>query len=278
MALAVALMIGIGVARAQEPRCEPDKLAQKYPQLVGKTLKIGVDPQSPPYSMRDSKDFEKIIGLDADLARAVLDCAGAKYTFFIGGWSGLLPALLAGQIDVFWNNLYYTPERGKQVDYVLYMKAAVGTLTQAGNPKKLAAMADLCGKTAAFGLGAVEEALAKKQDEACKAAGKPGVTMLTYPDVASGMRLVEGKRADVMLHDQALMQATAKANPAAFSNAFKVLSGYNIGVAVRKNDSDLFKAIYDGLRVVQATGKQDEIFKKYAVDSDLQLKAEVKKE
>jgi hypothetical protein len=32
------------------------------------------------------------------------------------------------------------------------------------------------------------------------------------------------------------------------------------------------------LRVIQATGKQDEIFKKYAVDSDLQLKAEVKKE
>jgi polar amino acid transport system substrate-binding protein len=276
LALVLALTLGIGAAQAQQPRCEPEKLAQKYPQLAGKTLKIGVDPQSPPYSMRDAKDFDKIIGVDADLARAVLDCAGAKYTFFIGGWSGLMPALLAGQIDVFWNNLYYTPERGKQANYVMYMNASTGTLTQPGNPSKLTGMGDLCGKTVAYGLGAVEEAMIKKQNDACKAAGKPAVTTMTYPDLASGMRLIESKRADVMLHDQALVRGIAKSNPAAFGNAFKELNGFNIGVAVRKKDSDLLKAIDDGLRVIQASGKQNEIFVKYGVDTDLQLKAEIR--
>src|SRR5271166_6388624 len=64
---------------AQTPACEPDKVATKYPSLAGKTIKIGADPTSPPYVTRDPKDFNQLIGFDADLARAVFDCAGVKY-------------------------------------------------------------------------------------------------------------------------------------------------------------------------------------------------------
>ncbi len=42
---------------ASAQSCEPSKVAQKYPSLAGKTIKIGVDPESPPYAFRDSKDF-----------------------------------------------------------------------------------------------------------------------------------------------------------------------------------------------------------------------------
>ena len=64
---------------AQTPAREPDKVAAKYPGLAGKTIKIGADPTSPPYVTRDPKDFNQLIGFDADLARAVFDCAGVKY-------------------------------------------------------------------------------------------------------------------------------------------------------------------------------------------------------
>src|SRR5580698_2269158 len=87
-------------AASAQQTCEPSKVAQKYPSLAGKTIKIGVDPESPPYAFRDSKDFNKIIGADADMARAVFDCAGVKTEFFTAGWPGLLPALRAGPIDV----------------------------------------------------------------------------------------------------------------------------------------------------------------------------------
>ncbi|MBL8581089.1 MAG: transporter substrate-binding domain-containing protein [Rhizobiaceae bacterium] len=104
--------------------CEPDKLAEKYPGLVGRTIKIGSDPQTPPYVMRDSKNFENLVGIDADVARAVFDCAGAKSEFVAGAWSGLLPAVMGGQIDVLWDNLYYNPERGKKLDFVIYSRQA----------------------------------------------------------------------------------------------------------------------------------------------------------
>jgi len=114
--LAVGYLGSIGPSVAQTQACEPDKIATKYPSRAGKTIKIGADPTSPPYVTRDPKDFHQLIGFDTDLARAVFDCAGVKYEFFFGGWSGLLPAVISGQIDVMWDNLYYTAERATQVD------------------------------------------------------------------------------------------------------------------------------------------------------------------
>jgi polar amino acid transport system substrate-binding protein len=257
--------------------CEPDKVAQKYPAVAGKTLKIGVDAQTPPYVMRDPKDFNKLIGFDADIARAVLDCAGIKYEFFIGGWSGLLPAVISDQIQIFWNNLYYTAERAKQVDYVTYMQAGTGALSQAGNPKKLSGLADLCGTVVAVGVGTVEEPQVKKQSEDCKASSKSAIELMSFPDVAAGTRLVQSKRADVMLYDLALIDSLAKDNPKEFSNAFKILSGFAIGVAIKKGNEDLLKAISDGLTIMQTTGKQKEIFEKYTIDPSLTVKAEIKR-
>jgi polar amino acid transport system substrate-binding protein len=278
--LSISVFVGVvwlgGQASAADPACEPEKLAQKYPSLVGKTVKIGADPQTPPYVMRDAKDFNKTVGFDADLARAVLDCAGVKHEFFLGGWSGLLPATAGGQVDVFWDNLYYTPERAKQVDYVLYMQAGTGALTQAGNPKKIGSLADICGATAAVGLGTVEEAVIKKQGEACKAAGKADVTLMTYPDIASGTRLIQTGRADIMLTDLALVEAFAVDNPTVYARAFKILSGMTIGAAVKNGNADLLKAIADGMQIMQKDGTQKKLFEKYKIDPEMVVKAEVK--
>jgi polar amino acid transport system substrate-binding protein len=278
-ALAVAMSVALAAeAMAQSPACEPDKLATKYPSLAGKTVKIGADPQTPPYTMRDPKDFNKVIGFDTDLAAAVLDCHGIKHEMFLGGWSGLLPATVSGQVDVFWNNLYYTAERAKQVDYVLYMQAGTGALTQKGNPKGITGVDKSCGATVAVGLGTVEEAAMKKEDESCKAAGKPGVTIMTYPDLAAGIRLVQTARADIMLTDLALVDSLAIDNPTLYERAYKIMTGFNIGAAVKNGNEDLLKAIYDGLAVLQANGKQAELFKKYKMDPELEVKAVVKKD
>ena len=69
---------------------------------------------------------------------------GVPVEFFTGGWSGLLPAVVAGQADLMWDTLYYTPERAKQIDYVIYMTAATGGLVAKGNPKKITSILTMC--------------------------------------------------------------------------------------------------------------------------------------
>jgi polar amino acid transport system substrate-binding protein len=273
---ALSVMLGLATAAQAAPACEPAKLAEKYPSLVGKTIKIGADPQTPPYAMRDATDFNKVVGVDVELAAAVLDCAGVKHEMFLGGWSGLMPATAGGQVDVFWDNLYYTPERAKELDYVLYMQAATGALTQAGNPKKITGMDSSCGTTYAVGLGTVEEVAARKQDGICTSGGKPSMTIVTYPDMASGLRLVQSGRADIMMTDLALVDTLVSQNPKSYERAYKIMTGFTIGAAVKKGNADLLKAIDDGLTVMQADGKQQAIFAKYKVDTDMLVPAEIK--
>src|SRR5712671_5643680 len=135
--LAFLLVSSLCGARADDAACEPAKLATKYPGLAGKTIKIGQDGESVPFSMRDPKDFSKLVGLDADLAQATFACIGVPMQYVIGTWSGLIPAAMSGQIDVMWDTLLYTPERAKKLDFVNYMTAATGMLVAKGNPQNI---------------------------------------------------------------------------------------------------------------------------------------------
>lgn len=276
--IAAAVLLSPAVALADAAQCEPDKLAEKYPSLAGRTIRIGGDAQTAPFFFRDPANFENIIGADADLARAVFDCHGIKTEWFVGAWSGILPAVVADQADVFFDNLYYTPERAKQVDYVLYMQAATGALTQAGNPKGIKSVDDYCGNAIAVGVGTVEEPVVRKKSEECKAAGKAEINILTYPDPASGIRLIEDGRADIVMYDLTVTDEQVKQHPDKFARAFMQLSGFNIGTAVRNGDDDLNKAILEGLKIMQANGKQAEIFTKYGIDPALAVPAEIKTE
>src|SRR5215210_152754 len=88
--LGTATLVGIETSSAADMKCEPDKAASKYPGLAGKKIIIGQDGESPPYSFRDPSDFNHLIGLDADLARATFECVGVPIEFTTGAWSGLL--------------------------------------------------------------------------------------------------------------------------------------------------------------------------------------------
>lgn len=264
------------LAQAGAPVCEPARAAQKYPSVAGKTVKIGVDPQTPPYVMRDSKEFSKLTGFAVDLASAVLDCAGIRHEFFAGAWSGMLPALNAGQIDLFWDDVMYTPERAKQVNFVLYMQGAPGALVHAQDRARYTTFDSLCGATVAVGVGTVEEAMVRTQDAACKKARKPGITMLNYTNLAAGQRMVETRRVAAIFYDISGVDALAKDHPQKFARGFRLPSDMLIGAAVSKADKDLQNAVLDGLRVMQANGKQKALFEKYGMDPGLQVKAEVR--
>ena len=275
-AAVTASLLFANAASAMDPACEPAKLASKYPGLVGKTVKFGADPQTPPYVARDATDFNKMSGIAVDMAKEVMDCAGAKYEFVLGAWSGILPAVISGQMDAMWDDLYYKPDRAKNIDFVMYMGAGTGALVPAGNPKKVAALGDFCGKTVAYGIGSIEEAATLKQQETCKAEGKAAITTMPFQDLAAGLRLLESERTDILLWDLGYIDFMAAANPTKYARAFSIVSGFQIGVGVKKGNDDLVKAVYDGIKIMQANGTQKKIFAKYNTDAALQIPVEIK--
>ena len=258
-----------------DAKCEPDKLATKYPGLAGKTIKIAQDGQSPPFSFRDPKDFNHITGLDAELARAVFKCAGVPIEIMTGAWSGLLPAVIAGQADVMWDILYYTPARAEKVDFVTYLTAATAALVPKGNVKKVKAIDDVCGLRAAAGLGTVEEAGFRDVSAKCVAAGRPAVEIVTYPDLPGGVRLVKNGRADILMSGYTVVNQIIVDNGDAFEQAYMIVTDYKIAAALTKGNKDLAQMIKDGLEVTMADGTYNTLLKKYGLDLSLARKPEI---
>jgi polar amino acid transport system substrate-binding protein len=256
-------------AKADEAACEPAKMAAKYPGLVGKTIKVGQDGESVPFSMRDPKDFSKLIGLDADLAQATFACIGVPMQFVVGTWSGLIPAAMAGQIDVMWDTLLYTPERAKKLDFVNYMNAATGMLVAKGNPKNIHGLGDLCGLTGTTTLGTTQEAMLRDASGKCVAVGKAAVNIITSTDMPSGLRFVQNARADLVAVNKFVGDSMVAANSTTVESAFDVITGAKIAVGTAKGNVDLVKALRDGLAAIRASGAEKAIYDRYHIDYGL---------
>jgi polar amino acid transport system substrate-binding protein len=254
--------------------CDSAALAVKYPSLAGRTIRLAEDGESPPYTFKDPNNLEVMKGLDYDLATATFACLGMKTEIKIGKWSGLLPAVIAGQADVMWNNLYYTPVRVEQVDFVTYLLASTGGLVKVGNPKKISQLSDTCGLRGVAGLGTVEEVLLRKTSDECVAAGKPAIEIATYPDKPSGTRLVQSGRADLMLSDGGFVGNMVKTEGSEFAQAFTIRSNFKVGPGITRTIPELRQAITDALLQLQADGTMKTLMAKYGVDPSLMLPVE----
>ena len=275
---AAALIFGAAAApgtRAAE-KCDPAAVATKYPLLAGKTIQVAQDPQGgPPYSFREPENFDKIVGLDADIVRAAFACIGLPFEFKTGSWSGLLPSVIAGQADVMWSNLYYTPARAEQVDFVTYRLAATRGLVRKGNPKNVHALEDACGVRAAAGLGTVEEAMFRTISDKCTATGKPALEIVTYPDRPTGIRMLLNDRADLMMGDAGGGAWTIKLNPNELESGYVIVTDYKVGPGINKSMPELRQAIFDAMQLLEADGTQKALMVKYDVDPGLERPVEM---
>ena len=271
-AIVIALAaVSAHYASAAEPGCEPAKLATKYPSLAGKTIKIGISAADKPWTTRDATDVSKFTGFDVEYARAAFACIGAPIEFSVAGWPGLLPSLVAGQIDLMWDALFYTPERAKSVDFVLYASAGDAVVVPKGNSKHIKSLDDLCGLRAVSVLGGTENGTLQKTSEGCVAAHKAPIAIAVAQDRPSALREVDNDRADVYLG----IGTVSAYDPNLYEVAYTYSSGIKIGIGVRKGNSDMEHALYDAIKLMQADGSDKKIYETFGLSPALAIPAQI---
>ena len=271
----MAAMIAVGAAGSAQAACEPDKAVTKYPGLAGKTLKVGLDPTLPPVMYRDPNNPSKIIGQDPDMVEAAMKCLGLKYELVGLDFGTLVPTLQAGQIQLIWSNIYYTPARAQAADFVNYATTGTAGIVKKGNPKKVKSLDDVCGLRAAPILGTVEDKAFQDASAKCVAAGKPAVQITPYPNAPATSRAIENDRADISMYDVVLVDQVVKTNPDKFERAFAFRSNIKIGVAVKKGNEELLTAVKDAITELQANGTQKALMQKNGIDPTLAIPVEI---
>jgi polar amino acid transport system substrate-binding protein len=272
-ALALGLAFSFATAAfAQSPACEPGKAAERFPTYANKTVRFGVNPTYAPFTFDDPANPSKMAGLDVDIIEHALNCAGLKFEYVKGSTAGLYPALFAGTLDVMLGNIFIRPDR---TSFVLYMVNGQSLIVSKGNPKNISSTESMRGHTAT-GLYVGSSAIVVKDiGKKCVEGGRKPIDYVAASDQEQAYRSLENERTDMVMDGAASAVLRVRASDHAFEIAFTLPTEIKSGVIVPRGNTEMLKAVADGMKDLQASGELQALMGKYGLRSEWLIPVEV---
>ena len=231
----------------------PSKIASKG------TLTFAMDATYPP-SESLAKDGKTIVGLDADLAKAIAGQLGLKASLTNATFDTIIPGLQSGKFDVGMSSFTDTKEREKTVDFVNYFKAGEGFYVKAGSKTKFNGLASLCNHSVSVESGTTEQTDAKSQSKKCK------VTVLTFNDQNAANLAVSSGRADVGFADSQVADYIVKQSNGQFESTGTAFAVAPYGIALPKGNG-MAKAVQAAVQQLITDGTYAKVLATWGVSS-----------
>lgn len=245
-------------------------------------IKIGTDAAYKPMEFMEGAD---IVGLDPDIADAMGKKLGVRVKFRNGTFDGLITSMQTGRFDMIMSSMTDTKGRqeglddkgkkaGKGVDFVDYLTAGSSILVKKGNPEKIEAVDQMCGKKVATQRGTTSHEILKKQTEKCEKDGKKKITVEAYDtDDEARVRLkTGGVVADIS-------DFPVAANAAKSGSDFEVvgdqMESAPYGIAVKKDNAKLRDALKEALAAIIEDGSYKKALEKWGVEDGAVEEAKV---
>lgn len=208
--------------------------APQIPERLAKASKItycgALD--TPPIGFFD--EAQKPKGLTVDLGAEIAKRLGdKKVDWRVVPFSGLIPALLAGQCDLLIDQLFDKPERRQVIDIVNYMYSSQAVVVPAGNK-----------------------------------AGKAPMKLVAYnsdTDAFQALRLGQTDAYGTTVETAAYYQGVA---PGQFETGVPAFARILTGIGVRKDDSQLSAALTQILADMKADGSYAGLMAKWHLEGD----------
>ena len=238
-----------------------------HAKLPADILKSGVmtsvnNGSFPPYEIVTGSNG--LDGASADLSHALGEVLGVKIEHAsVTGLSGILSGMAAGR---------YQMGIGPIGDYPDFVKEFVVFGVRKGNPEKINALDDTCGKRIAVMAGGSAEQVIRKQSEVCVKDGKPAVTVQSFSDQPTSILAVRSNRSDAFFSSQApLTYFVEKANGQLELTGTGKSNGFGDiyqGTVVPK-DSAVRDAILAGYQKLFDNGTYAIIMKKWGLEGNM---------
>jgi polar amino acid transport system substrate-binding protein len=209
----------------------------------------------------------KPAGSDIDFGTAVARQMGVKAVFKNTVFDSIIAALKAKKCDAIISGMNDTPDRRKQVDFVDYLKVGQGLLVPAGNPKGIHALADLSGKAVAVQLGTTNKDALDAANKDLAAANKPKIDIQTFEQDTDAFQQLALGRVDAYSGDSPVCAyyAAKPDNAGKFEVGGTPIEPAPIGIAVRKEDTELKTAVQAAIDAMYADGTMKQIVDKWGM-------------
>jgi polar amino acid transport system substrate-binding protein len=208
-------------------------------------------------------DGHTVVGMDADLSKALGAVMGLKVNVVNATFSTIIPGLSSGRYDMGASSFTDTKAREKVVDFVDYANVGESFYTKASGGTSIGTIADICGKTVAVESGTTEEADAKTQGGKCTKAGKPGVHELVFSTQTEANLAVSSGRAQLGFADTPVAGYQVKKSGGLFKLIGAAYAPSPYGLAIPRGGLD--KAVEAAMKVLVSNGTYGKIFAKWGL-------------
>ena len=224
---------------------------------------VAADATYPPNESIAS-DGHTVVGMDADLAKALAGALGLKAKVVNATFDSIIPGLASGKYGLGMSSFTDTKEREKTVDFVTYFTAGTSFYVKAQGGPAINGLADLCGKKVAVEKGTTQAADVAAQSKKCTAAGKPAVTLLVFPDQNGANLAINSNRAQIGMADSPVAAYQVERSNGQFKVVGKPYGTAPYGIAIPKGNG-MAKPVLAGLEALMADGRYQAILKKWGV-------------
>lgn len=171
-------------------------------------------------------------------------------------WDGMLASLDSKRIDVVINQVTISDERKKKYDFSTpYTISGIQALVKKGNEGTIKTADDLKGKKVGVGLGTNYEEWLRQNVQ--------GVDVRTYDDDPTKYQDLRVGRIDAILVDRLAALDLVKKTNDTLAVTGEAFSRQESGVALRKGNEDLLKAVNDAIAEMQKDGTLQALSEKW---------------
>ncbi|MCC3717520.1 arginine ABC transporter substrate-binding protein [Rouxiella badensis] len=222
---------------------------------AAETINFGTEAGYVPFEFVDSNN--KIQGFDIDLANAMCKQMQATCTFTNQSFDSLIPSLKFRRIDAVISGMDITAERQKQVSFTnAYYDNTATFFAQKG---KFADLAALKGKRVGIQNGTTHQRFLQDKH--------PEITAVPYDSYQNAVLDLKNGRIDAVFGDTAVVHEFITKNPTLSTLGEPVTDktyfGNGVGIAVRKNNTELLGKMNDALAKVRQDGTYKALYTKW---------------
>jgi polar amino acid transport system substrate-binding protein len=241
------------------------KIAKMVPAKIRNkgSLTVGSDATYAPMEFIASNG-KTVIGVDADLAKALGTVMGLKLKVVNATFATIIPGLTSGKYDVGMSSFTDTKARQKVVDFVTYFSAGTSFYVKASGGPNITGLSSLCGKTVGVEKGTTEQADATAQSGKCTKNGKPAVKVSGFDTQAEANVAVASGRAQVGMADSPVAAYIVKQSHGQFKLAGKSYGTAPYGIALPKHNG-MAKPMLAAVKYLMKQGTYKKILHKWGV-------------
>lgn len=216
-------------------------------------LRVALEFGRPPWGFKDTdlkpsgSDYETAVLLAKDLGVSleIVEVTGPNR----------VPFLVSNRADVVISTFSITPERQKVIDFSVPYASAIQYVA-ASKSINLNDQRDLAGKRVGVTRGTTGDTVLSKLEI-------PGLEVVRFDDESTNMTALVSGQVDIVVQEPATIARVAEQNPGRQIEQKFTIAEFDVGVGMRKGDKTLEDAVNGWVKTNLASGKLNEIYKKF---------------